>query len=54
MMVDIYNNLPQYVVDAKCVEVFQKFLTDKARERCHLGNEAWSSSFSARSADANV
>ena len=48
-MVDIYNNLPQYVVDVANIADFQHTLTDKVRERCQQGNLFWSQSFSARS-----
>ena len=44
-MVDIYNNLPQYVVDASSVSAFQKYLTQIARKRCQIGNADWASSF---------
>ena len=33
-LIDMYNNLPQYVADAKNVSHFQKMLTDIARKRC--------------------
>ena len=46
LMVDIYNNLPQYVVDASTVSSFQSFLTEMARKRCQLGNASWAKSFS--------
>ena len=46
LMVDIYNNLPQYVVDASTVSNFQSFLTEMARKRCQLGNASWAKSFS--------
>ena len=47
-MVDVYNNLPQHVVDLKSVELFQKQLTDEARKRCRLDDVLWATSFSAR------
>ena len=33
-MVDIYNNLPQSVIDAKSVSTFQSLLTEKVKEWC--------------------
>jgi hypothetical protein len=47
-MVDVYNNLPQHVVDTKSVELFQKQLTDEARKRCRLDDASWALTFSAR------
>ena len=47
--VDIYNNLPQSVVDASSVSAFQSCLTSMARKRCQLGNAQWASSFCRRS-----
>ena len=47
-MVDIYNNLPQNVVDAGSVTDFQHLLTDIARERLRQGNQLWFMSFCAR------
>ena len=47
-MVDVYNNLPQSVVDAPNVKVFQKLLTDMARERCRVDRPQWPLSFSSR------
>ena len=46
-MVDVYNNLPQSVVDAKCIKTFQKKLTDIARERCQLDKVSWQLYFSS-------
>ena len=48
-MIDIYNNLPQNVVDSTSVSNFQKLLTEKARERCCADDPLWSSMFSSRS-----
>ena len=45
-MVDIYNNLPQSLVDSPSVKVFQSGLTQIARERCQRGDPMWASSFS--------
>ena len=45
-MVDIYNNLPQHVVDASSVSLFQRYLTQIARTRCKGGDPEWASSFS--------
>ena len=47
-MVDIFNNLPQHVVDSKCVTTFQRFLTEIAKKRCREGESLWHKSFSAR------
>ena len=44
-MTDIYNNLPQYVVDAFSVSDFQKQVTQIARKRCEDGNAEWACSF---------
>ena len=46
---DVYNNLPQHVVDASEVDVFQSYLTHIARNRCEQGDDAWASSFCRRS-----
>ena len=51
-MVDVYNNLPQWVVDAQSVSLFQKNLTEQARDRCQRHNESWASSFSCLDARA--
>ena len=48
-MVDIYNNLPQEVVDAASVSSCQNTLTDMARRRCQSDNADWASSFCRRS-----
>ena len=53
-MVDIYNNLPQWVVDAQNVTHFQKMLTAEAREQCRQGNASWVSSFSKRGGSPNL
>jgi hypothetical protein len=47
-VVDVYNNLPQHVVDATDVSSFQQYLTQIARTRCQLGEDAWASSFCRR------
>ena len=47
-MIDIYNNLPQYVVDAGTVSVFQSFLTNMAKDRCRRNDPLWASAFSNR------
>ena len=49
LMVDIYNNLPQHVVDAPSVSIFQRFLTQQTRERCKQGDPLWQFSFNKRS-----
>ena len=48
-VVDVYNNLPQHVVDASSVKFFQHYLTQIARTRCQQGEDAWASSFCRRS-----
>ena len=47
-MVDIYNNLPQSLIDASSVSVFQGSLTQIARNRCEQDVDAWASLFCAR------
>ena len=47
-MIDIYNNLPQYVVDAQSVCLFQRLLTKMAKTRCERGEVDWESSFARR------
>ena len=44
-MIDIYNNLPQYVVDAQSVSYFQRLLTKMAKARSEPGEVEWESSF---------
>ena len=44
-MVDVYNNLPQSLVDSPSVKVFHSGLTQIARERCQRGDPLWASSF---------
>ena len=46
---DVYNNLPQHVVDLKTIKDFQRYLTQVAKMRCQQGVEAWASSFCRRS-----
>ena len=53
MMIDIYNNLPQNVVDSISVPCFQKLLTERARERCRADDPLWASCFSSRSVDSD-
>ena len=43
-----YNNLPQNVVDASSVRLFQRMLTQEARQRCEDGYADWALSFSRR------
>ena len=45
LMVDIYNNLPQYVVDARTVSRFQSLLAQKALRQCQLGVASWAKTF---------
>ena len=47
-MVDVYNNLPQEIVDHTTVSGFQKCLTLTARRSCQEGDENWSSQFTCR------
>ena len=47
-MIDIYNNLPQYVVDAQSVSAFQGLLTKMAKTWCQRNDYDWESSFSRR------
>ena len=47
-MVDIYNNLPQHVVDNSTVSEFQSYLNHLAYTRCQQGDVSWSSSFCRR------
>ena len=47
-MIDIYNNLPQEIVDAKSVSTFQTLLTCKAKERCRQEVPLWEFSFCRR------
>ena len=47
-MVDIYNNLPQRIVDSHNVHEFQSHLTRIVKERCQRGDPAWMLSFSRR------
>ncbi len=46
--VDIYNNLPQNVVDVDSVKAFQRHLIRIVRDRCRQGDAAWALSFSRR------
>jgi len=50
-MVDIYNALPQYIVDNATVSEFQSDLTQLAREKGEQGDAAWASTFSRRTFD---
>ena len=47
-MVDIYNNLPQAVVELSSVSSFQGRLTEMARERCKRNAAEWNLSFCRR------
>ena len=44
LMTDIYNNLPQHVVDATSVSSFQSYLMQIVRTRCQL-QDVWTSCF---------
>ena len=48
-MVDVYNKLPQPVVDCVDVSTFQTQLTKIARERCQGNHPAWIYTFDVRS-----
>ena len=48
-MCSVYNDLPQYVVDAPTVSVFQKHLTHIARTRCKNNLPNWVYTFDKRS-----
>ena len=47
-MVDVYNRLPQHVVNYPTISVFQRHLTLEARKLCQDGNSTWIHSFSCR------
>ena len=47
-MTDIYNDLPQHVVDAPSVKIFKQYLIHIVRTRCQQGDVAWPSSFCGR------
>jgi hypothetical protein len=47
-MCDVYNNLPQSVVDADSISMFKHLLMDIVRERCKSNDDAWASSFCSR------
>ena len=47
-MVDVYNRLPQHVVNYPTISVFQRHLALKARKLCQDGNPTWIDSFSCR------
>ena len=44
-MTGVYNNLPQHVVDAPSVKIFQQYLIHVVRTRCQQGDADWPSSF---------
>ena len=48
-MIDIYNNLPQSVVDAPSVSSFQSRLTEIAKKRCKNQDPMWQLSLCRRS-----
>ena len=47
-MSDIYNNLPQFVVDCTSVKEFQSTLTARAKQRCRDGCAWWADTFDCR------
>ena len=44
-MTEVYNDLPQHVVDAPSVNIFQKYLIHVVRTRCQQGDASWPSAF---------
>jgi hypothetical protein len=51
-MVDIYNVLPQHIVDNTSVSGFQSDLTELVRIKCEQGDDdAWASTYSRRTFD---
>ena len=48
-MTDVYNMLPQYVVDSASVSVFQKHLNSIAKKRCENNLPQWQYTFDIRS-----
>ena len=44
----VYNNLPQYIVDSKCVSDFQRHLQKMMIENLKLGDQNWSNIYSPR------
>ena len=47
-MIDIYNNLPQFVVDSRTLHEFQRTLTERAKQRCRDGCAWWADTFDCR------
>ena len=47
-MVDVYNHLPQHVIDSDSVSIFQKQLTNIARARCESSTPNWMYTFDKR------
>ena len=47
-MVDVFNSLPQYIVDNIIISGFQNDLAEFARIKVEQGNDAWASIFSRR------
>ena len=47
-MTDVYNDLPQHVVDAPSVKIFQRYLIHIVRTRCQQGDDNWPSAFCGR------
>ena len=47
-MVDVYNHLPQHVIDSDSVSIFQKHLTNIARVRCESSTPNWMYTFDKR------
>ena len=47
-MVDVYNHLPQYVIDSDSVSTFQKHLTNMVRTRCESSLPNWMFTFDKR------
>ena len=54
-LVDVYNNLPQYVINAKNDDHLQKMLMNITRKRSESAHADWAKSFCRRSGpDLNV
>ena len=47
-LIDVYNLLPQYVVNAGCVKLFQRRLQDMLREGAKTNTIGWDQLFSPR------
>lgn len=54
LMVDIYNNVLQHIVDVPTVSESQSLLARKARQRCVRNDPLWAQSFNRRYRDPDV